>query len=265
MIDAAKQIYTSRIIKAGALLADTKALLTKWDEASSVVENLARFRQENLFGKNSRSRVEDILTIFRQRYLTDISITQSLITLAKGHLPAESFDRILYFFAAQADRLLHDTVTEFLWEIHSQGRSDVHVDSVQTTIARWVSEGKATKLWNSKTTLRAAQELMATLRDFNILQGKVKKHLAPVYLPIDAFAFIAFYLKQHMPAQKLLNDPEWRLYFLTTQSVEHYFLEAHQYRLLEYNAAGSAVRITFPTNTIEEYAHVIVQRATGTA
>src|SRR5207302_11415919 len=53
--------YTSRIIKAGALLADTKALLTHWDDSRSVAENLARARQENLFGKASRSRVEEIL------------------------------------------------------------------------------------------------------------------------------------------------------------------------------------------------------------
>jgi hypothetical protein len=54
-------LYQSKIIKAGALLADTKTLLAHWDETCSVSENLARFRRENIFGKASRSRVEDIL------------------------------------------------------------------------------------------------------------------------------------------------------------------------------------------------------------
>ena len=61
--------YTSRIIKAGALLSDTKLLLESWDETSDVKSNLERIRRENIFGKTSRSRVEDILAIFRQRYL----------------------------------------------------------------------------------------------------------------------------------------------------------------------------------------------------
>ena len=57
--------YTTKIIKASALLGDTKTLLSHWDVTASVKENFARFREDNLFGKASRSRVEDILAIFR--------------------------------------------------------------------------------------------------------------------------------------------------------------------------------------------------------
>jgi hypothetical protein len=62
-------MYTSKIIKAGALLADTKTLLANWNTAYSVGENLTRIQKANIFGKTSRSRVEDIIRIFRQRYL----------------------------------------------------------------------------------------------------------------------------------------------------------------------------------------------------
>src|SRR5262245_8352360 len=55
----AAALYTSKIIKAGALLADTKTLLAHWDLTASVPENLRRIRHQNLFGKASRSRVED--------------------------------------------------------------------------------------------------------------------------------------------------------------------------------------------------------------
>jgi hypothetical protein len=41
--------YTSRIIKAGALLDDTKTLLSHWDTTASVPENLDRIRRENVF------------------------------------------------------------------------------------------------------------------------------------------------------------------------------------------------------------------------
>jgi hypothetical protein len=64
-------IYSSKIIKAGALLADTKTLLAHWNTAVPVQVNLDRLRSENVFGKASRSRVEDVLTIFRQRFLSD--------------------------------------------------------------------------------------------------------------------------------------------------------------------------------------------------
>jgi hypothetical protein len=61
--------YSSKIIRAGALLPDTKLLLAHWNLSDDVEANLRRIQQENLFGKASRSRVAEILAIFKQRYL----------------------------------------------------------------------------------------------------------------------------------------------------------------------------------------------------
>jgi hypothetical protein len=80
--------YSSKIIKAGALLADTKTLLAHWDLGASAHDNLRRLRRENVFGKASRSRVEDILAVFRQRYLAEEPVTRALVVLVRGRLPA---------------------------------------------------------------------------------------------------------------------------------------------------------------------------------
>ena len=57
------QLYSSKILKSGALLAETKILLANWDASITVVENLDRFERDNILGKASRSRVKDILEI----------------------------------------------------------------------------------------------------------------------------------------------------------------------------------------------------------
>jgi len=116
--------------------------------------------------------------------------------------------------------------------------------------------------WSENTLVRATRELLSTLRDFGILQGAVNKRLAPIYLPVEAFAYLAFYLQQRQPSgERLLEDPEWQLFFLSRHAVERFFLEAHQQHLLEYRAAGSIIRITFPATSIEEYAYALAQRA----
>jgi hypothetical protein len=254
------RIYCSKIIKAGALLSDTKVLLAHWDEACSVAENLDRFRRENIFGKASRSRVEDVLAIFRQRYLTAEPTTKALVALVKGRFSAEGLARILYFHAAQSDPLLHDVVTDVLLPLRSQGKTNVSIEDVQVPLTRWVDEGKMADRWSTATTLRVAQGLMAALRDFGVLQGVMHKRLAPLYLPLEAFAYIAFYLRQCQPSgERLVQDPKWRLFFLSPQAIEHFFMEAHQHHLLEYYAAGSIVRIAFPTGSIEEYARALAQ------
>jgi hypothetical protein len=255
-------IYSSKIIKAGALLADTKTLLAHWNTAVPTQVNLDRLRRENVFGKASRSRVEDVLTIFRQRFLSDERVTKALVVLAQKHLPAATLDRILYFHSAQADRLLHDTVTEILLPLQARGITQIDVLEIRRPLKKWMIAGKTSGKWSEPTIIRIAQGLLSTLRDFGVLQGAVKKRIAPAYLTVAAFAYIAFYFKQHQPSgTKLVELPDWQLFFLPREGVERFLFEAHQHHLLEYHAAGSVTRLTFPANNLEEYAHVIAQRA----
>lgn len=250
--------YSSRIIKAGALLPDTKLLLENWDEDVDVQTNLDRVRQENLFGKASRSRIEDILLVFRQRYLKDPEVLKALVAAARNRMSSESLDRILYFQAVRSDLLLHDLVTELLNEWSGRSDRGIRPWEVQNWIEEQVASGKTERPWSPAVQLRVVQGLLSTLRDFGILSGSVKKRLAYVYLPLDAFAFIAFQLRDEGRSGKaLLHDPEWRLFLLPEGTVERFFLEAHQEGLLQYYAAGPVVRIDFPAQNLEEYAHVL--------
>jgi hypothetical protein len=253
--------YTSKIIKATALLGDTKTLLAHWDLSATAADNFQRLQRENVFGKASRSRVEDILNIFRQRFMAEESVTKALVLLVNERFPTTSLDRILYFHAARADRLLFDVVTELFFEKQAQGLVDLHVADVQRSIQRLVTEGKTTSAWSEITTLRVTQSLLAALRDFGVLQGADNKKIAPAYLPVEAFAYIAFYLKQHQPSgAKLVELPDWRLFFLPLEGVERFLFDAHQHGLLEYHAAGTVTRLTFPTESLEEYANVLAHR-----
>jgi hypothetical protein len=257
--------YTSKIIKAGALLADTKTLLSHWDVGVSEQENLHRLRRENVFGKASRSRVKDVLAIFRQRYLTEAPVTKALVLLVQHRFPAVSLDRILYFHAARADRLLYDIVTALLLPLQARGITDIDVVEIEHALATWAREGKTTGAWSNSTIRRVTQGVLSALRDFGVLAGAVNKRIAPAYLPVAAFAYVMFYLKQHQPSgAKLIDLPDWQLFFLSHDDVERFLIEAHQQRLLEYHAAGTVIRLTFPVPTLEEYVHVLIQTAHGT-
>ena len=153
-------------------------------------------------------------------------------------------------------------MTEILVPLQAQGTTDVGVPEIQRVLAKWVAEGRTTATWSEPTIVRVTQGLLSTLRDFGVLQGAVNKRIAPAYLPVEAFAYVAFYLKQHQPsAAKLAELPDWKLFFLPREGVERFFMEAHQRHLLEYYAAGTVTRLTFPANTLEEYADVLAARA----
>jgi hypothetical protein len=260
---APKPAYSSKIIKAGALLGDTKTLLANWDENESIRANLQRFRRENLFGKASRSRVEDILAIFRQRYLLDKAVTRALSVLVHEELPADSLDRLLYFHAARSDPLIRDVVLRVLQPMHARGQGEITVADIERPVSGWVREGNTTASWSEGTVRRVAQGLLSTLRDFGVLGGAVRKRLAPSALPVTAFSYIAFFLQRSgASGERLIAHPEWGLFFLPRAAVERFFVEAHQRGLLEYHAAGSVVRIDFPAQALEDYARVIVKGST---
>jgi hypothetical protein len=229
---------------------------------TSVRENLDRMRRENVFGKASRSRVRDILSVFRQRYLKEESVTKALVILLNHQFATASLDRLLYFHSARADHLLHDIVTELLLPLKVRGIIDIEMTDVERAIAKWVSEGKTTSPWGENTIRRVTQGLLSTLRDFGVLAGVVNKRLSPAYLPIEAFAYITFYLKQRQPSgAKLIELPDWKLFFLPSEGVERLLVEAHQQGLLEYHAAGTVTRLTFPSNSLEDYAYVLAETA----
>lgn len=257
-----QRLYSSRIIKATALLTDTKTLLTTWDMHTDIKSNLERIRQQNLFGKTSRTRLRDVLTIFRQRYFDDPQVGEMLVFLAQSHAPTKWIDPLLYFFSAQNDQTLRDLVIEVLYPRKQAGYLDIPVIVVQNALLTWIAEGKTTSKWSTETIIRVTRNSLAALRDFGILQGGIQKNISPVYLPVESFALIAFWLMQRMHSgQRVLHSPEWRLFFFDVADVERYFIEAHQEGLLSYFAAGSVVRLEFPATTLQEYANGFVERA----
>lgn len=260
--DSVEPVYTSRIIKASALLADTKVLLSAWDLNLPVSDNLERARQQNIFGKTSRQRVIDILKIFRQRYFDEPDIGATLVTLVQESAPAQWVDPLLYFFSAQNDQTLRDLVVEVVYPRSLAGYSDLPVEVVERALRQWVGEGKTTKPWNEKTTLRVAQNSLAALRDFGVLKGTKRKEIVPIYLPDPSFALIAFWLDQRLHSGNLvLKSEDWKLFFLPVAGVERFFIEAHQEHLLSYNAAGSIVRLDFPAQSLTDYAQFLLEKA----
>jgi len=252
------RLYSSKIIKAGALLTDSKAFLLAYDEHHSLAENLNGIQRENPFGKASRSRVADILPMFRQRFCDDEKLAGALRVLARSRVGPNVLDRVLYFHAARTDLLIHDFVSDFLFEKQRAGALQVRTDEAQRFVASTVK--RAGIHWGSYTLRRVTQGLLATVRDFGILEGAVNKRIAPICLPVEAFTYVAFALHARgASGARLAHHPDWRLFLLSPDAVERHFLEAHQRRLLSFHAAGKIVRVEFPESTAEDAAHALVR------
>jgi len=253
--------YTTKILKGTALIEETTLLFAHWDINQSIEENLTNIRDSNVFGKASRSRIDDTLNIIKQRYLTDSDVIFALQYLVSQGCNKSTLNPIFYYFSLKNDPVLLDTVTVILKEFLSIHKYDIKTSDLFPYFDLWTKEKKIQREWSENTRIRVARNILTTLRDFGILKGGTKKEISSLYLPNEAFSFIALsQLKCGESGYALLKSLIWRIFFLETGVVERFFIECQQDQLLRYDAAGDIIRVTFPTKTLSEFVHVILKR-----
>ena len=255
--------YRSNFQKGGALLEDMRILVRAWNE-SPTRDQKALTVAANALGKRTRARVQDTVTrAFVPRFVNGDPpaawrLLQPLEKVASG---IEIVRPVYYWVTARSERILYDFVTEELFA----GRWNSGRVIAARTVAKWIASRlrEGGDSWSSAVQLRVAQGMLAALRDFGILEGTTKKRLAPVYIGVQPFAYLAFALHRlGTSGRQIVQHPDWRLFLMSARDVEHLLLEAHQQKLLSYAAAGNIVRIEFPATTWEEMADVITERAT---
>ena len=252
------QIYTTRLQKGGALVDDMRQLLMVWDGRRDCTE---RVINENPLASPSRRRLRDVVNrTFVPRFVRSrpANLWKAMAELENLDWPQGSLLPIHYYAAAASEPLLWDFVTQELFERYHGGRHDVSTSDVIRFIDRSPEAKFPGGRWSETVSLKVARGLLAALRDFGLLAGASKKSLAAIYLPTESFAFISLIRHQlGVKGQKVLSDDCWRLFLFSDTAIERSFVEAQQRGYLQYHAAGSIVRIEYPTNDLVEYARVL--------
>lgn len=259
---AAVRSYTSRLQKGGALLDDMRLLVRIWQPVAARLLQHAVVA-ENVLGKQTRARALDTLRCaFLPRFVHGRPPQAwRLVRVLENHqLPLEILRPVYYWITARSEPLLYDFVcTELLPRSRGQSPRITTED-----VCGWITAQLATvgKRWSAAVTTRVAQGMLAALRDFGILEGTRAKRLAPAYLPVESFAYLAFALyREGSSGLHLVQHGDWRLFLLTPSVVEQMFLEADRHGLLRFQAAGKIVRIDFPATRFEEMADALAPGA----
>src|SRR5262249_12954762 len=175
----------TRIIKGGALLDDTRRFLEAWDPKLGADGNLDRMRRTGALGKRSRSRTADVLALLRQRFVEPAGRVIEPLRLLVGD--PRAFREACYYEATRAHALLAAFAGGALFAWHQAGRPEVTVADALT----WLAAAGRTSCWTEPTRLRVARGLLSALRDFGVLEGAVRKRIAPPRLSMRGFAYVA--------------------------------------------------------------------------
>jgi len=252
--------FHTRIQKGGALLNDMRQLVCQWSEGLDGKE--AYQATNRILHKSTRVRSTDtFMRAFKPRFIAgDPPDAWKLARAVEdNHPPIEVVRPFYYWLTARAEPLLHRFVTTELFERAKAHDPEIRISETASWIRSTLDEGG--KTWTPTVRLKVARGMLAALRDFGILEGSIRKRIAPQHLALEAFCFIAFCLHQlGSQQQRLVNHPDWRLFLLSPTAVERSFLEAHQNGWLDYQAVGEIYRIEFKPRNLNDYAHDLLGR-----
>ncbi len=251
--------YTTRLQKGGALLEEMRELIRTWDGDPRTLEAAI---ERNALARPTRARMRDVvIRAFIPRFVRSNppGLWRPCATLENAGWSAAELLPLHYYATAAAEPVLWDFVTGPLGAKVERGERQVTTGDVVRFLASAPRERFSRgRPWSPTVATRVARGVLAALRDFGLLEGGSRKRVGSIYVPVRSFAFLAclrFALGTRGP--RLLTDEAWKLFLFTPLVVERRLFEAHQLGLLRYEAAGSAVRVEFPTTDLEEYAHVL--------
>jgi hypothetical protein len=247
--------YTANIQKGGALLEDSRRLIEAWNTAESAEDNLERIASANLLGKATRRRLDDVLMrVLRPRLISPGPQVMLAMKQLLGH--DRALTEALYFEATTDDELLADFSQGPLHEWYEAGRTGVAIDDVTHWLSDQAGAGRAPE-WSPTVRTKVARGLLAALRDFGVLEGVVHKVFAPPRMTLAGFCYVAFRLHETGGSSRsIAESPVWRRWLLGREHVADLFNQASRAEVLTYGSVGSAVRIDWHVERLEEAVRV---------
>lgn len=245
---------SSNIVKAGALIDDTRRFVEVWESGLSLDANLERITASNLLGLPSQKRTYDTLTYaLRPRYVDPGPAVIPGLAALSGNGPA--FRDACYFETTRVDQLLARFAEGPLFEWHEQGRLAISAEDVVDWIGKQAANGQLPN-WSESVTRRVGQGVLSALRDFGMLSGaprSQRKDIDPRPISTAGFAYVAFRLHQDgLSSRALLTSKVWRRWMLHESEVVAMLHRAHGTGALAFESAGTAIRIDWSSDSLVE-------------
>jgi hypothetical protein len=243
--------FTSNIQKGGALLDDTRRLVEAWDLVMPAAANLTRIAHQNLLGKSSRARADDILLRILCPRFVDPG-PDVIATLKQLVAQPREFADACYYEASRDDTLLAAFAEGPLMTWHEAGRIVVNTREVVDWLGLLATKG-CIPSWSERVSVKVARGLLAAVRDFRILTGVVRKQFVPAHMTAKGFTYVAFRLhEQGASSRSLLGSPVWRRWLLQPDRVAELFRQADQLGVLRYAEAGTVVRVDWRAGSLQD-------------
>ena len=154
--------------------------------------------------------------------------------------------------------LLADFAEGPLFDWYTAGRSTITVDDVEPWLRALSRTGSAPD-WSAAVRTRVGRALLATLRDFGVLEGVAsgtRKVIGHPYPSVPGFAYTCWRLHElGVTAASLEASSVWRRWLLGPADVGALMTDLARHEVILLNRAGSVTRIEWRATTLAEAVH----------
>lgn len=238
--------YLSRLSARSALYTDLRLLVEGLAEPLSSAEYRRLVLDDNRLARRSAAARGKIWTELKTRYILDRAEPLFLAFWAEWRRSRSEPEHGLtaYVMLALNDRLVAELGTQWLFPLLRRAPAELRVAAVLAFIGRAAVSHPEIQQWSSQTRAAVAQKYLASLRDFGIAQGKVKKMtVRPALYAAPARLWVRALRLAGVTELDLIQAPIFRLLGLDGLEVIDALSELHRKEELRFKIQADVVEI----------------------
>ena len=243
--------YSSRLSARSALYTDLRLLLDDREQALAAEDYRSLVVEENCLARGSVAARKKLWEELHARYRLDAANPLFAVFWAEWRRSESEPERSLttYVLFALNDRLVADLGTEWLFPLLRRAPAELRVGDVRAFLGR-ARQHPEVAAWSEETTKAVAQKYCASVRDFGLAQGSVRKVTvrpgldgSPVRLLVRALRMVG------TPPLSLVQSPIFRLLGVDTTEVVDALGELNRTGALRFRMQGDVVELDLPETT----------------
>ncbi|MEM8997112.1 MAG: BrxA family protein [Acidobacteriota bacterium] len=243
------------------MIDETYAAFQGWDHSISRTANLRRFREHNPTGATSDSWLLQTTKALNRRF-DPSGRDRPLVDLARSGCDREIWKPLLLWHMTRDEFLVRDFLVHWLYPRYREGAYRLRRDDLVPYLEdlRKRRDVQWSGNWSATTMPRVAQALLRIAVDFGLLSGRIVREFASYHLPDESMIYLLHAMAESEGnAERIVHSPDWRMFLMAPEEVEHELLRLHQFHSLHYQVAGSLAQLALPFATVTEYAREIAR------
>jgi len=242
--------YTANIHNTGALIKESKKVISLYSEYKDIPKVKEILLQNNPLHKESEGTIKKILFITKKRYLSNNPLPLANLIESKASL--ETKKAVMFYYLAKSDHLVYDITIKLLYKLYQEGRINVRKNDVEKFLTKQEEKHPEIEDWSITTRNKTIRHYLATVKDFDLLEGSNMKSFKGYRIPSDAFFYILYYkfYNEDKNSKEIIEDDDWKLYLLSLEEVKAILNEGNRRGYIKYEEAGDIISIKKEFNSL---------------